>query len=64
MRTELAYVNGEEIKTTPVKSLKQHIIDGEIQADTQVFNNLVANVGELREKWQTEAKNSWLSRYF
>ena len=64
VRTELAYVNGEEIKTTPVKSLKQHIIDGEIQADTQVFNNLVANVGELREKWQTEAKNSWLSRYF
>ncbi|HAS44757.1 MAG TPA: hypothetical protein DCS93_30035 [Microscillaceae bacterium] len=64
VRTELAYLEGEIVKTAPVSKLKQQVAEGVIKADTQVFNNLVANMGELREKWQTEAQNSWLARYF
>ncbi|OJJ14069.1 hypothetical protein BKI52_44605 [marine bacterium AO1-C] len=64
VRTEVAYLEGETVKTAPVSKLKQQVADGVIKSDTQVFNNLVANMGELREKWQTEAQNSWLARYF
>ncbi len=64
VRTDVAYLDGETVKTVPVSKLKQQVAEGVIKSDTQVFNNLVANVGELREKWQTEAQNSWLARYF
>lgn len=64
VRTEVAYLEGDTVKTAPIKSLKQQVADGVIKEDTTIFNNLVANVGELQEKWRTPAKDSWLARYF
>ena len=64
VRTDVAYLDGDIVKTAPLKSLKQQVTEGNIKEETTVFNNLVANIGELNEKWQTPAKDTWLSRYF
>lgn len=64
VRTEVAYLEGETVKTAAVKDMKQQVSEGVIKADTTVFNNLVANVGELNRQWKTSAQNTWLSRYF
>lgn len=47
-----------------MEGFKREIIDGKINMDTIVFNNLVANKGELDDKWRTEAKNSWHTNLF
>jgi hypothetical protein len=64
VRTEVAYLEGETVKTASVKDMKQQVSEGVIKADTTVFNNLVANVGELNSQWKTPAESTWLSRYF
>jgi hypothetical protein len=60
----VAYLEGETVKTASVKDMKQQVSEGVIKADTTVFNNLVANVGELNSQWKTPAESTWLSRYF
>lgn len=43
------------------KSLAQ---EGEITAETLVYNNLVQNLGEFRKSWEVPASQSWHQRYF
>lgn len=47
-----------------LNDFKQMIRDGEIDENTIVFNNLVANLGEFRRNWEIKASDSWHSKYF
>ena len=63
-RSQVAFLQENNILTEEVKNLKQKIAEGLIKENTLIFNNLVANVGEFQQKWQQPAKESWMSRFF
>lgn len=48
-------------KTSDFKAM---IEAGDITPETIVFDNTVANLAELKTKWETAAKNTWVDRYF
>jgi hypothetical protein len=62
-RTQLAFLEGNEVKVVAMNELKNKVASGEIEADTLYFDTLVNNYGELQEAWPRPARNSWLSRY-
>lgn len=37
---------------------------GEVTEDTIVFDNTVSTVGELRDRWEVPARDTWLGRTF
>lgn len=63
-RTKVAVLNDGQIQIFPFNSVKQKITEGEIKADSIVFNNAVQNVGEWKSSWKQEAKSSWMGRFF
>ncbi len=63
-RTQIAFINDDEVFLLPMNELKSNISSGRISQNTLTFNNLVKDVGELKESWQVEAGSSWLKRYF
>ena len=63
-RTKVAFVVNNEVFVESLANMKSKVEKGEITASTITFNNLVANIEEFEEKWQTKAANSWLKRYF
>ncbi|MCU0446695.1 MAG: hypothetical protein MUE85_17450 [Microscillaceae bacterium] len=63
-RSQVAFWEGEAIRTEKLAHLKQKIAEGVIQADTQVFVNTISNVEQLHNDWQKPARQTWLSRYF
>ncbi|MCR9250378.1 MAG: hypothetical protein NXI20_08125 [bacterium] len=63
-RTQIAFINDDEVFLLPMNELKNNISSGRISQNTLTFNNLVKDVGELKESWQVEAGSSWLKRYF
>ena len=63
-RTNIAFLKDGEVFLTPMNEIKKEITDGVIDRDTVTFNNLVQNIGEMKEKWQVPVGDSWLNRYF
>ena len=63
-RTQLAFLQGDEVKLVGMGELKEKVAAGEITENTLYFDTLVNNYGELQEAWPRPARNSWLSRYF
>lgn len=63
-RTNIAFLSKEEVFTKPLQGIKNEISSGVIDKETVTFNNLVQNIGELKEKWQIPVGESWLKRYF
>lgn len=63
-RTKVAFLKNDEVFTKPMNSIKNEISAGVIDQNTVTFNNLVQNLGELKQKWQVPVGDSWLKRYF
>lgn len=63
-RTNIAFLKEDEVFLKPMYTLKKEISAGAIDRDTVTFNNLVQNIGEMKEKWQVPVGDSWLNRYF
>ena len=63
-RSNIAFLKNGEVFIKPLQGIKSEIASGEIHAEMITFNNLVKNVGEMKEKWQVQVGNSWLKRYF
>ena len=63
-RSQLAFLNEEEVQTIPMSELKYNVEAGFIKSDTLYFDTLVNNYGDLQQEWPRPASNSWLSRYF
>ena len=62
-RLNYLYFKNGEIASVPHLEFKNAIKEGEIDADTLIFNNLVSSKQDFLDGWVTEVKNSWHSRY-
>jgi hypothetical protein len=63
-RFNLAYRDGEEVKSVPRHQFEELLKLGAINTETIVFNNLVQNVAELETKWEVSFKDSWHIQLF
>ncbi|QNL52241.1 ABC transporter ATPase [Olivibacter sp. SDN3] len=63
-RMQIAYRDGDQIVVAPRVAFEKLIAEGLINADTVVFNNLVANKEELNTQWEVPFKNSWHAKIF
>lgn len=63
-RFNLAYRDGEEIKSVPRHQFEDLLKAGTINTETIVFNNLAQNVSELETKWEVPFKDSWHIQLF
>ena len=55
--------NNENIKSASLNEFKTICKTKMIDDDITVFNNLVKNIDELENIWETNIGNSWLKRY-
>ena len=58
-RQELAYKEGNEIKTISKSSFEDKLKSGQFNENTIVFNNLIEKKSELKSHWQVALKESW-----
>jgi len=63
-RFNIAYRDGEGIKSVGRFEFEELVKQGKIDADTIVFNNLVPILKDLNEKWEVPFKNSWHQQVF
>lgn len=62
-RMQMAYKKDGKIVRASFNELNNLVKEGEVTAETIVYNNLVANYDEFTTNWETEAKNSWHSQF-
>ena len=55
---------GEHVAHKTLIDFKKMAKDKAVTGDTIVFNNLVNNIAEFNESWETPAAESWHSRFF
>lgn len=58
-RFQLAYRDGEDIKTCNREEFQSLLRSGHINPDTVVFNNLVSTRKALETNWEIPMKDSW-----
>jgi hypothetical protein len=63
-RFNLAYREGEEVKSLPRHAFEDMLKQGKINTETIVYNNMVQNITELESKWEVPFKNSWHIQLF
>ena len=63
-RSQIAYLDGNEVRIVSLNEIKKKIDAHAITKDTLIFNNLVERKGELKRKWMIPAKDSWMKKYF
>jgi hypothetical protein len=63
-RFNLAYRDGEEVRSVPRQQFEELLKQGKINTETIVFNNLAQNVTELQTKWEVPFKDSWHIQLF
>ena len=57
-RMTLAYRHGSEILTTPLHDIRQSFLDGTLSKSSAVFDNTVATVGDMRQRWEVTLEES------
>lgn len=62
-RLIIKYKENNNIKSSSLNEFKSICKTKKISDDTTVFNNLVKNIDELENKWETSIHNSWLKRF-
>lgn len=63
-RFNTAYLENGQIHSATREELEELLRTGKINAETIVFNNLVANLQDFETKWQVPLKDSWHARVF
>lgn len=63
-RSNLAFLKNERVELIDMKALKTSISEGKIDSGDTFFDNTVKTLAELNEKWQVNANESWIKRYF
>ncbi len=59
-RTQIAYRDHNKmIDTAHMMDFRAALENGDLNANTIVFNNLVATKGEMEANWETAIQNSW-----
>ena len=62
-RTDLAYLDGEHLRTVPVNRLKEKFSQGELTAASQIINVWAGSLGEWRLRKVVPAEKTWLAKY-
>jgi hypothetical protein len=62
-RSEVAFKNGEDVFTLNISTLKNSLANGDWNADTLMFHNLISDKSQLTTGWLIPSKASWLKRY-
>jgi len=62
-RMQMAYLDSEGVHAVPLQELPHLINLGHLEADTIVFNNLVANIGDMKSGWMVPLRDSWHMRF-
>jgi hypothetical protein len=57
------YETEEGVHSCRLQDLSQLMKDGRITRDTQVYDDLVSTVGELRERFKVPLRASWMERF-
>ena len=63
-KMNVTFKNGEHIAHKSLIDFKKMVKDKAVTENTIVFNNLVNNIEEYNESWETAAIDSWHSRFF
>lgn len=62
-KMNVSYKHGEHIAFKPLMDFKKMVKQRAVNANTIVFNNLVANKQEFQEFWEVPLKDSWHARF-
>ena len=62
-RFSIAHQSQRKVEISTVKEFKELISNGSVNADTIVYNNLIALKEDLSTKWELPLKESWQKRY-
>lgn len=63
-RDKVAWLDvNEQIHTIPLAELRQAVLDGTLNMNTKVFDNLVANRRDYITKWTLPLGQSWMKRF-
>jgi hypothetical protein len=62
-RSRVAYIKNGKVQACTLDELGQRIEDGEINPDTEVFNNLVSTKEEFDKSWTVPLSKSWHRSY-
>ena len=62
-RFSIAYRSNDEVVISKLDDFIQLIVNGSINQDTIVFNNLIDRRQDLFTKWELPLKESWQKRY-
>ncbi len=63
-KMNVTFKNGEHVAHKTLADFKKMAKDKAVTENTIVFNNLVNNIAEYNEMWETQAGDSWHSRFF
>jgi len=62
-KLNISFKDGENINIVSLADFQKYIKTKKITADTVVFNNMVQTKGEIDDKWEVAAKDSWHQRF-
>ena len=63
-RLNVSFRHENKIKVVELIEFKNLILNGIIDSDTIVFNNMIHTKAELNENWETKVSESWYKKYF
>jgi hypothetical protein len=63
-KMNVTFKNGEFVAHKTLIEFKKMAKEKAVSGTTIVFNNLVNNIEEFNESWETPAEESWHSRFF
>lgn len=63
-RFNVAYRKNGAILSVNRNAFERLLVEGELNAETIVFNNLVQTLAELQQNWEVPLKQSWHARVF
>lgn len=61
---QIAFLQDDNVELYAFNNLKQQVEKNSILPETMVFDNTVKTVGEFKDRWLVQSKQTWLSRYF
>lgn len=62
-RMLMAYLDAETVETVHLNDLPEKLKSGVVTADTPVFDNLIATLGDMKAKWPAPYSETWFTKF-
>jgi hypothetical protein len=62
-KLNVSFKDGQNINIVSLAAFQNFVKAGKITSETIVFNNMVQTKGDLAQKWEVPAKDSWHQRF-